>query len=146
MKDKSTTDTSLEKGGTVCIESTQALDSETACVAPARVLNSDELSDHERVWSRAQGWKLCSVRCMDAGEGGVTFALIQRRDLEDVCQLTFQDTMSQESGQLPDDSQFIVTRKARFLRVAHYQTKTPEKVKTIFVQRTRGSRIDKSGT
>ena len=36
------------KVGTVCIESTQVLDSAAASVAPARVLNSDELSDHER--------------------------------------------------------------------------------------------------
>ena len=31
----------LKKVGTVCIESTQVLDSETACVAPARVLVSE---------------------------------------------------------------------------------------------------------
>ena len=37
---------------------------------------------------------------LDAGERGITFALIHRRDLKDVCHLTFQDPMSQESGKL----------------------------------------------
>ena len=53
-----------------------------------------------------QGWKL------------FTFALIQRRDLEDACQLTY-------------DSQFVVTRKARYFLVAHNQTCTPKEVNTI---------------
>ena len=35
---------------------------------------------------------------LGVGDCGVTFALTQRRDLEDACQLTFQDHMFQESG------------------------------------------------
>ena len=37
---------------------------------------------------------------LGVGECGVTFALTQRRDLEDANQLTFQDHMFQESGGL----------------------------------------------
>ena len=66
---------------------------------------------------------------LDAGERGITLALIHRRDLKDVCHLTFQDPMSQESGQL----QMIhntLSRERQF-SFAHYQTRTSEEVKTI---------------
>ena len=66
---------------------------------------------------------------LDAGEWRITFALIQRRDLEDVSEWTFQDPMSQESGQL----QMIHSSfsRERQYSVAHHQTNTSEEVKTI---------------
>ena len=39
----------------------------------------------------------------------------------------------------PDDSQFVVTGKARHFLVAHYSTYTPEEVENHHVQRTRSS-------
>ena len=57
---------------------------------------------------------------LGVGDCEVTFVLIKLRGLVDV-----------SVWLAPDDSQFVVTRKARYFLVAHYQTYTPEKVNTI---------------
>ena len=76
----------------VCVDSADAPGTETVCIAPERVLDAEERSDHERS-GHVRKVGNC-VPCVE--ECAVTFALTQQRDLEDACQLTNQDHMFQE--------------------------------------------------
>ena len=75
-----------------CVDSAHAPGTETVYIAPARVLDAEERSDHERS-GHVRKVGNC-VPCVE--ECAVTFALTQQRHLEDPCQLTNQDHMFQE--------------------------------------------------
>ena len=114
-----------------------------ACVAPSRVLNSEELSDHETGGHvrKVGNCVPCAVGC---GRKRNHFRLDPSTGLEGCLSLDISGPHVPGIWPAPDDSQYIVTRKAIF-RCSSLNSISPRS-QDHFVSRTRGSRIDRSGT
>ena len=104
--------------GNVCVDTAQARGSETLCVAPARVLDSEERSDHERsgLVRKVGNSVLCAAGC------GRMRSHIRRDPMTRPGGCLSVDISGRHVAGIwpaPDDSQFIVTRRARYFLVAH---------------------------
>ena len=117
LTEKAQVDTSLEEGRDVC-------------VAPARVLDSKERIDREKSGHlrKAGNCVPCAAGC---GRKRSHFRLDPTTRPGGCPSVDISRPHAPGVWPAPDDSQFVVTRKARYFLVAHCQTYTPEEVETI---------------
>ena len=110
----------------VCVDSA----SETVCIAPARVLDAEKRSDHEKSghMRKVGNCVPCDAVC---GRMRSHFRLDPTTRPGECLSVDKSGPHVPGIWLDPDDSQFIVTRKARYFLVAHHQTYTPEEVNTI---------------
>ena len=103
---------------------------ETVCAAPARVLNSEEQSDHEKGGHvrKVGNCVPCAAGC---GRMRSHFRLDPTTRPGGCFSVDISGPHVPGVWPAPDDSQFVVTREGSYFLVAHYQTYTPEEVNTI---------------
>ena len=110
--------------GNVCVDLAQTDGCGTVCVASARILDAEERNDNEK------GGHVREVgNCVPCAAGGGRMRSHFRLDppTRPGGYLSVDISGPHVPGiwSAPDDSQFVVTRKARYFLVARYQTYTP---------------------
>ena len=114
----------------VCVDSAHAPGSKTVRIAPARVLDPEKRSDLGRSGHvrKVGNCVPCAAGC---GRMRSHFRLDPTTRLGGCLSVHKSQPHVPGIWVAPDDSQFIVTREARYFLVAHYQTYTPAEVNTI---------------
>ena len=117
LTEKTQVNTSLDEGKDVC-------------VAPARVLDSEERFPNEKSGHlrKAGNCVPCAAGC---GRARSHIRLDPTTRLGGCLSVDISGPHAPGVWPAPDDSQFVVTRKARYFSVAHHQTYTPEEVEPI---------------